>query len=208
MVYAVVDKGLGRIFEDVIEFMNFIYIRKNRRKVLKDNIKFKKLDNKELAKEWLKKFNGKNLTKVKKSNEKTLYFDAGTGRGVTESRVTGMKGQSLVKYAKLKNIKINKYGNVEFPGKTNNYGELASFYIALKIALKYDYKKIAGDSELVIKWWSVGNYKKNKLSEETVKLIEKTIELRKIFEKKGGVIHWISGDINPADLGFHKKTKK
>lgn len=43
--------------------------------------------------------------------------------------------------------------------KTNNYGELAAFFIALTIALKYKYKKIAGDSKLVIKWWSNGIYK-------------------------------------------------
>jgi ribonuclease HI len=28
--------------------------------------------------------------------------------------------------------------------------------------------------------------------------------LREKFEKKGGVIQYISGDINPADLGFHR----
>ena len=204
MVYAVVDKGLGRIFEDVREFMDFIHIRKNRKKILKPNIKFKKFDNKVKAKEWLNKVNGKNLSETKKLDDKTLYFDAGTGRGVTESRVTGTRGQSLVKYAELKNIKINKYGNVEFPGKTNNYGELAAFYIALKIALKYDFKKIAGDSQLILKWWTNGNYKKDKLPEDTIKLIEKTIELRKIFEKRKGSILFIYGDINPADLGFHK----
>lgn len=205
MIYAVVDKGLGRIFEDVREFMDFIHIRKNRKKILKPNIKFKKFDNKEKAKEWLNKVNGKNLSETKKLDDKTLYFDAGTGRGVTEARVTGKRGQSLIKYSGLKNIKINKHGNIEFPGKTNNYAELAAFYIALRIALKYDYKKIAGDSKLVLKWWTNGNYKKDNLSEDTIKLIEKTRELLKIFEGKQGHILFISGDINPADLGFHKK---
>lgn len=205
MYYAVVDKGLGRIFDNVVVFLNFIYNGNGKKRKLKKNIKFKKFDTKSLAKEWLNKVNGKNLNKVKKVDENTIYFDAGTGRGITEARVTDKNKKSIIDYAGLTNIKINKFGNLELPGKTNNYGELAAFYIALKVAIKHKYKKIAGDSELIIKWWSNGNYKKNKLPEETVKLIEKTIELRKYFESNGGQVYFISGDYNPADLGFHKK---
>ena len=36
------------------------------------------------------------------------------------------------------------------------------------------------------------------------KYIEECVSLRKEFEKRGGQIIKISGNINKADLGFHK----
>ena len=78
-------------------------------------------------------------------------------------------------------------------------------FLAIKVAIKENIKDIAGDSELVIRWWSNGYFKEKTLPEKTVLLIKETIKLRKEFEKNGGKIYRISGDINPADLGFHKK---
>jgi len=37
-----------------------------------------------------------------------------------------------------------------------------------------------------------------------VELIKKVALLRTEFEKNGGTVKKISGDVNPADLGFHK----
>ena len=42
------------------------------------------------------------------------------------------------------------------------------------------------------------------MNEKTVNLIKKTAARREQFENIGGTIEHVSGDINPADLGFHK----
>ena len=62
-----------------------------------------------------------------------------------------------------------------------------------------------GDSSLVIEYWSNGKYnKRNMTDQDTIKLIEKVKNLRDDFQQQGGVVKHISGDVNPADLGFHK----
>lgn len=134
-----------------------------------------------------------------------IYFDAGTGRGQgVEVRLTDYNGNSLFNEI-LKNSKLNEFGNYYLSkGRTNNYGELVGLYGALKYAEKYDKKIICGDSKLVIEYWSKGRYNLNDLEEETVNLIKKVVLMRVDFEKNGGIIKKISGDINPADLGFHK----
>ena len=76
--------------------------------------------------------------------------------------------------------------------------------IVLKYALKYDINKICGDSSLIIEHWSQGRYNEEQLEKDTVALIKKVTLLRKQFENKNGKIEKISGDVNPADLGFHK----
>ena len=65
-------------------------------------------------------------------------------------------------------------------------------------------KIIYGDSKLILDYWSKGLFNRDKLEEETVELIEKVTEMRKEYEKNGGRAEHISGDYNPADLGFHK----
>jgi len=42
------------------------------------------------------------------------------------------------------------------------------------------------------------------VSTDTVELAKKVVKLRKEFEKSGGNIAHVSGDINPSDLGFHR----
>jgi len=86
---------------------------------------------------------------------------------------------------------------------TNNYGELVGLFLALKLALKTNDLEIFGDSNLVIKYWSKNRFKQD-LPDKTKEMIIKVINLRKEFEKKGGKVSFISGDINPADLGFHR----
>ena len=73
--------------------------------------------------------------------------------------------------------------------------------------MKYNIHTICGDSSLVIDYWSKGRYNKENLGKDTLKLIEKVTIMRKGFENKNGIIKKISGDVNPADLGFHKWYK-
>lgn len=75
---------------------------------------------------------------------------------------------------------------------------------ALEIAKKEKVKKIFGDSKLVIDYWSLRRAKRQELAAETVSLVDKVARLRERFEAAGGSIMRISGDDNPADLGFHR----
>ena len=142
---------------------------------------------------------------AKMALEDAIYFDAGTGRGIgVEVRVTNKVGVSLLDYT-MPHDMINEFGNYLAPkGSTNNYGELIGIYLAFDIAIKMNKLKIFGDSKLIIDYWSKGHYNKISLNEKTVTLITKTVERRRHFENLGGKIEHISGDINPADLGFHK----
>ncbi|MGL5123478.1 MAG: viroplasmin family protein [Fusobacteriaceae bacterium] len=133
-----------------------------------------------------------------------IYFDSGTGRGIgTEIRVTNLKGFSfLTEYFPNK---INEFGNINLgKDRTNNFGELAALYYALDIAIHENNFNIFGDSDLVINFWSLGRSKKENLPDETNQLIEIVVKRRKVFEELGGTVNFVSGDINPADLGFHK----
>lgn len=147
-----------------------------------------------------------------------IYFDAGTGRGNgVEISVTDEKGENLL-YKVMPKSKINKFGKHHL-GKnfTNNYGELLACKYALIFAIKNSRRsslkseqsavvravRVFGDSKLVIDYWSRGFIKRNALPVATVKLADKVAKLRKEFESLGGEVGRISGDDNPADLGFH-----
>ncbi len=134
-----------------------------------------------------------------------IYFDAGTGRGKgVEVRLTDYNGFPLL-HKILDVSKINEFGNYYLAeGRTNNFGELVGIFAALKYAEKYGIKIICGDSNLIIEYWSKGRYNSEELSPDTVELIKKVTLLRRKFERKNGIIKKISGDVNPADLGFHK----
>lgn len=173
--------------------------------------RYKSFKNVEEANLWLK--NGAEYESKEKKNEELLvelnreaiYFDAGTGRGNgVEVRVTDFNGNSLL-YKILDKEKINEFGNYYLSqGRTNNYGELVGLFAALKYAEKFNISTICGDSFLVIEYWSKGRYNYENLDEDTVTLIKRVTEMRKTFEKNNGEIKKISGDVNPADLGFHK----
>ena len=143
--------------------------------------------------------------KAPELEKNALYFDAGTGRGIgVEVRVTDYKGTSLLPKI-LPAEKVSVHGNyVLKKGRTNNYGELVGIYIALKYAAKKGIKLIYGDSRLILDYWSKGIFNRDKLEEDTVDLIEKVTKMRKEYEENGGKAEHISGDHNPADLGFHK----
>ena len=57
---------------------------------------------------------------------------------------------------------------------------------------------------MIKEYWSLGRYNKENIDKDTIELITKVTKMRKNYEDKGGIIKKISGDINPADLGFHK----
>ena len=137
--------------------------------------------------------------------EEGIYFDAGTGRGNgVEVKVTDKKGVSLL-HNHLERKGITYFDTFLIPNKqaTNNFGELLGVYFALEISKKLNIKKIFGDSKLVIDYWSKGVIK-DTVAEETKELAKMVTSLRKEFELNGGTIERVSGDINPADLGFHK----
>lgn len=171
------------------------------------NARFKKFETIEEAQKWLD--NGaiyvpksKDLSSLSKD---AIYFDSGTGRkGIVEVKVSDFFGDSILPLI-LPKDKINSYGNYFLnKNRTNNFGELTALFIALKYAIKYNVKKICGDSKLIIDFWSKSRYNKDDLDDDTIELIEKVSNLREKFEENGGEIFHISGDINPADLGFHK----
>lgn len=170
----------------------------------KKKARYKSFSTYDEAQKWLEDgANYQDKKSLKISLEDGIYFDAGTGRGIgVEVRVTDRFGNS---YFTKKNSKyeVNEFGNVLLNEKSNNYGELLGLFFALHLAKRRGEKNIFGDSELVIKFWSLGRYNST-LEDETIELIKKVSELRKEFEKNGGNISWVSGDINPADLGFHK----
>lgn len=185
--------------------------------------RYKSFKNRLDAETWLN--SGANYDYNKKSEknkeilnsklENGIYFDAGTGRGLgVEVRITDKNKKSLLeklidsnfkKFLTKKNWKINEFKNILLDRKrTNNYGELLGLYLALECAKRTSQKKIFGDSKLVIDYWSLNHFKKDNIEDETILLIEKVSQKRKEFEKNGGEVKFVSGDINPADLGFHK----
>lgn len=181
--------------------------------------RYKSFSSKEEGEEWLRgggeyEPNPKRQEELKKKKEKSkeamkklqegIYFDAGTGRGIgVEVRVTNLKGESYLE--EYFPTRVNEYGNINLgKEKTNNYGELVGIYCALEIALKRGELKIFGDSNLVLYYWSQGRCSRDTLPQETLKLIDLVKIKREEFEKKGGKVEYVSGDVNPADLGFHR----
>lgn len=98
-------------------------------------------------------------------------------------------------------IAISKFSDVKF--QQNNGAELLAFLMALRIAQHCKMvREICSDSQLLIQWWSKGVIAKQ-ICPEKRNFIQQTVVLRSEFERNGGHITKISGDSNPADLGFH-----
>ncbi|MDD5431288.1 MAG: ribonuclease H family protein [Candidatus Pacebacteria bacterium] len=174
------------------------------KKVLRKEARFRAFDTEKEAEEWLG-CGAEYEKRLKPVLKKGIYFDSGTGRGLgVEINVSDESGNKLLTKVMPKKL-VHKKHETHFVsrGSTNNYGELLACFYALKTALKSGVKKIFGDSKLVINFWSKGIIKKDKLGKETLDLIDKVYKLRNKFEKSGGEIKYISGDDNPADLGFH-----
>ncbi len=205
--YFLKNENIKGLVDNWDECKNLVHGKKAR---------YKSFPTEKEGKEWLEsgahyeKKIGDLAPKIKKEKLKEnlvdgIYFDSGTGRGIgVEVRVTDINGISLLSKNSF-NLPINSYGNIHLgKDKTNNYGELLGLYLALDIASQTGERKIFGDSNLVIHFWSKGLFRKDSLNDDTVSLILKVTEKRKTFEKIGGKIEHVSGDINPADLGFHK----
>lgn len=167
----------------------------------KENARYKSFSTKEEAELWLRM--GADY-RYKKQMPEGIYFDAGTGRGNgVEIRVTDEQGNNLLKTV-LPKKSITKFGTLHLKNKeTNNYGELLACKYALEIALRDNKRAVYGDSRLVIEYWSRGFVKKNEVLNDTMKLAGQVADLKKRFELCGGTLNRISGDDNPADLGFH-----
>ena len=182
--------------------------------------RYKSFIDKSVAQEWLdsgasyERNIGLNAP-INATLEKGIYFDAGTGRGIgVEVRITNENKENILDKISPSALKKllkdttwikNEFGNIQVePGKTNNFGELIGFYFALNCAKILKQNVISGDSHLVIDYWSLGRFHESNLESDTINYINKVILLRKEFEKNKGVVKHISGDINPADLGFHK----
>jgi ribonuclease HI len=170
--------------------------------------RYKGFESRHDAEEWLAdgaQYESK-LAKPRPKLERGIYFDAGTGRGDgVEISVTDEHGKNLLHKA-ISHNELNKFGKhlVGDAAATNNYGELLAFHYALAIAHKERVKRVFGDSKLVIDYWSKWHIKRKELSVETVALADDVSRARETFEKSGGTVGRISGDHNPADLGFHK----
>lgn len=166
------------------------------------NSRFKSFKTLSEAKEWLK---AGAFYSFKKKLEQGIYFDSGTGRGLgVEISVTDENGNDFLVKRNFKKH-LDKAGHFILKDVSNNYGELLACYYALKMAIREGIKKVFGDSKLVINYWSKGFMNKDKLSLQTKKLIKSVTLLRKKFEENSGKVEYISGDDNPADLGFHRR---
>ena len=167
---------------------------------------FKGFNSLDEAYEWLHSLDEK-IGETKEDLSDAIFFDSGTGRtGLPEINVTDKDGKPLLEVV-LDREKLTERGTLMLGrGKTNNYGELLACKLAIEVANKLGKQKVAGDSSLVIDYWSKGriNPKTAKRSEELGKLAVETSLLRQEFEKSGGRVVFIGGGRNPADLGFHK----
>ena len=190
-------------------------------KTFRKQSRYKKFKNEEEARQWLD--NGAMYENKPKSEDGLLFTipkpkqqpieldpdgvfcDSGTGRmNIPEVKVSDYLGQPLL-HKVLGESNINEFGNYYLDkSKTNNYGELFALGCALRYALSNNKKNVYSDSNLVVNYWSKQIFKPQELSLDTIRLIVRVVELRQEFEALGGNVIRISGDYNPADLGFHK----
>lgn len=90
----------------------------------------------------------------------------------------------------------------------NNGAELLAMVIGLLIARYYNVKHLYSDSTLMIKYWSK-EAKKPIADKRKSDLRDFCILLATDFRNNGGTIHFVKGNENVSDIGFHKdKAKK
>lgn len=170
----------------------------------KYDARYKGFKTRQEAKDWLHA-GARYEVRVKKESAPGVYFDAGTGRGFgVEISVTDEKGHDLLAKIVAKEF-INEHGkHLLASDKTNNYGELLACKYALELAMREGVRHIFGDSRIIIDYWSKGKIKKEGIASETRSLAFEVKKLRDAFEAQGGMVERVSGDDNPADLGFHR----
>jgi len=148
--------------------------------------------------------------------EAGIYFDAGTGRGEGfEFKVTNEKGESLLQEIVPKDLitEHQTHRIKEFSGLSNNFAELLACYTALKIALKQKEKKIFGDSQLVINYWSKNHINKTvvvDVNEENKTALES--DLDSVIASQTVILDHIELEVNNCIIQntreFHKKYLK
>jgi len=154
---------------------------------------------------------------------KSIYVDGGQNKLTLPDAygcVTNNLGEDLL-VSNMNYIDDLKFKEVELPiGKRiciivnfndcfqqNNSAELMSAIVGLRIAINSNnkIKYICSDSKLIVDFWS--KYLKletmEKMPLEKSNYVKMLIHLTKTFENIGGKLIKISGDNNPADLGFH-----
>lgn len=92
----------------------------------------------------------------------------------------------------------------------NNGAELLALVLGLRLALIQNpgaVKEIHCDSSLLLDYWSLNKVRREKLCLEKLAFIDELVILRRKFCSSvyGGKLLKISGDDNPADLGYHVK---
>lgn len=92
----------------------------------------------------------------------------------------------------------------------NNGAELLAAVAGLRIAIYlstngYQINYVFSDSKLITDFWSkrIKEETASKMDPVKLKYVKELIELRVQYERLGGSLYKISGDSNPADLGFH-----
>ena len=154
----------------------------------------------------------------------SLYVDGSMNRYTGKyawATITNEKGddivscyQDLCSEFKLEEIETPKGNRTmimvlfdDVKQQQNNGAELISMLVALRIAKQTDkIKYIYTDSDLILKWWSLGHISKKTLeqmSKEKIKYIQECTLLRKSFEQHGGMIIKVKGCDNIADPGYH-----
>ena len=128
----------------------------------------------------------------------------------------GLKIKEVELPVGIRRVIVSKFGDVQ---QETNGAELLSMVAALSISVsttKVSVTHIHTDSKLVYEYWSNPEWVKandHKLTKKILKgkmnpikldTIHRCAKLRAQYEEMGGKIIKISGDDNPADLGYHK----
>lgn len=145
----------------------------------------------------------------------SVYCDGTVVNGRAKARVTDANRNSLIKEILLTDEKFNEF--LEFKKweyddrincniEINNiediaFGETFALYLGMEIALRKGYKTVYSDCINAIENWSLG--KASAKGYERAELLIAITDKRKEFERKGGVVKHIAGEINPADFGLH-----
>lgn len=161
---------------------------------------------------------GKSFTKIRLTNEKgeDLLHLLTLEKDKENNRKIHYIGEYINYHSEeTENIMTKEYndnivGEICNVKATNNFGELTAFISACVYAIKCEFenvkyhKRILGDSNLVISYWSKGSFNSKSLDKTTKDLIKIATKLRVKLEEMGVEFLHVPGDINPADLGDHK----
>ena len=145
----------------------------------------------------------------------SIYCDGTVANGKAKARVTDANRNSLIKEILLTDEKFNEFlefkkwdyddrinCNIQFDKIEDvAFGETFALYLGMEIALRKGFKTVYSDCINAIENWSLG--KASAKGYERAELLVAITDKRKEFEKKGGVVKHIAGEINPADFGLH-----